>query len=173
MSETVKRKIKKAKIKDELFLEVEFTENLPGHSKNDTKLTSTVPVHEDLKASFDKLHKHLAILCDEVGTPKKAAFAEAEFPDFGVRGFAISGNDENEGVTLTGSKEGKYGTINLNTPFTKWEDTEYPFTQELSIDVEKALYEVEQYLFHGKRAPEQQLDMFAEGNLEDQQPEIE
>ena len=26
-------KIKKAKIKDDLFLEVEFTEDLPGHSK--------------------------------------------------------------------------------------------------------------------------------------------
>lgn len=160
MSESIKRKIKKAKIKDDLFLEVEFTENLPGHSKNDTKLTSTVPVHEDLKSSFEKLHKHLAILCDEVGAPKKGQFETATFPDFFVRGFSVSGSDENEGVTISGYKEGKFGPVNLNTPFTKWEDSEYPFTSELGADIEAALHEVDQYLFHGKRAPEKQLDMF-------------
>jgi len=34
-------KIKKAKIKDDLFLEVEYTEELEGHSKKDTKLSCT------------------------------------------------------------------------------------------------------------------------------------
>jgi hypothetical protein len=152
-------KIKKAKIKDDLFLDVEFTEDLPGHSKKDTKLSCTVPVHEDLKAAFSKMHVHLAILCDEVKSPKKADFENTEFPSFSVRGFSIGGNDENEGVTISGAKDGKYGSVNLNSPFKKWEDPDYPFISELGACIQVATYEVEQYLFEGKRAPEQQLAM--------------
>lgn len=159
-------KIKKAKIKDGLFLEGEYSEELQGHSKKDSKFSCTVPVHEDLKAAFEKLHRHLAILCDEVNAPKKGQFAESSFPDFTVRGFSIGGNDENEGVTISGAKEGKYGSVNLNTPFTKFEDTEYPYITDLGGDIQAAVYEVEQYLFEGKRAPEQQLEMNFEGDGE-------
>jgi hypothetical protein len=49
--------------------------------------------------------------------------------------------------------------VNLNTPFTKYESTEYPFTTDLGADVQACIYEVEQYLFEGKRAPEVQLEM--------------
>lgn len=152
-------KIKKASIKDDLFLNVEFTEDLPGHSKKDTKLSCTVPIHEDLKAAFAKLHVHLACLCDEVKLPKKNDFPNVEFEKFTVRGFSIGGNDENEGVTVSGSKDGAYGLVNLNTPFTKWESADYSFVSELGEDVEAAIYEVEQYLFEGKKAPERQLEM--------------
>lgn len=156
-------RINKAKIKDELFLDVEYTEELQGHSKKDTKLSCTVPVHNDLKEAFQKLRRHLAVLCDEVKTPNKKDFTGIEFPEFEVKGFSIGGNDDNEGVTISGSKEGKYGLVNLNTPFKKWADEEYPFVSDLSLDVTVAIAEVEQYLFDGKRAPEQQLEMdFAE-----------
>lgn len=165
-------KIKKASIKDELFLNVEYTEDLQGHSKKDTKLSCTVPVHEDLKFAFNKMHRHLAVLCSEVKTPKKADFASCEFPAFGVRGFTIGGNDENEGVTISGYKEGEFGLVNLNSPFTKYESTEYPFITDLGADVQECIYEVEQYLFEGKRAPEKQLEMDfggEEDNKEDNQ----
>ncbi len=154
-------KIKKAKLKDDLFLEVEFTEQLPGHSKKDTKMTCTVPVHEDLKDSFQNLHKHLAVLCDEVKAKGKSLekFENDDLNAFHVRSFTIGGSDENEGVTISGYKEGKYGDVNLNTPFTKWESEDYPFVNELSMMVEAAIYEVDQYLFHEKRAPEKQLAM--------------
>lgn len=152
-------KIKKAKIKDELFLEVEYTEDMPGHTKKDTKLSCTIPVHVDLKESFKKLHTHLAILCDEAKEPKKKDFDTSEFFGFNVRGFSIGGSDDNEGVTISGFKEGKYGTVNLNTPFKKWSDEEYPFISELSLSMTDAIEEVEQYLFNGKRAPEAQLEL--------------
>lgn len=152
-------KIKKAKIKDDLFLDVEFTEDLPGHSKKDTKLSCTIPIHDDMKAAFKRLHVHLAIICDQRSAPKKKDFETTEYETFDVRGFTISGNDENEGVTISGQFDGKYGVVNLNTPFTKWEDSDYPFASELSADVERALYEVNEYLFNGKRAPERQLEM--------------
>lgn len=152
-------KIKKAKIKDDLFLEVEYTEDLPGHSKKDTKLSCTVPVHDDLKDSFAKLHVHMAILCDEVKAPKKGDFHDTVFPDFTARGFSISGTEDNEGVTISGYKEGKYGTVNLNTPRTKYDDSEYPFIDALAEQIQTCVYEVEQYLFEGKRAPERQIEM--------------
>lgn len=154
-------KIKKAKIKDEIFLEVEFTEELPGHSKKDTKLSCTVPIHQDLKDSFSKLHKHLAVLCDEVKPKGKvlANFDHDSLVKFTVKGFSIGGNDENEGVTVSGFKDGEYGIVNLNTPFTKWESDDYGYASELAEDIQACVYEVEQYLFEGKRAPEQQLAM--------------
>jgi hypothetical protein len=160
-------KIKKAKIKDDLFLEGEYTETLPGHSKKDSKFSCTVPIHDDLKAAFTKLDKHLAILCDEVKTPKEKDFANAEFPGFTVRSFSVGGNDEHEGVTVSGFKEGKYGTVNLNTPHTKWESEDYPFATQLSEDVEACIYEVDQYLFNEKRAPEKQLEMEFDNAVEE------
>ncbi len=156
-------KIKKAKIKDDIFLEVEYTEDLPGHSKKDTKLTCTVPIHDDLKNSFRKLDKHLAILCDEIELPAKVKDLEQWQPDelesFGVKGFTVSGNDENAGCTLSGYKNGKYGVVNLNTPFQKYETSDYKHIDVLSADIEECVYEVEQYLFEGKKAPERQLAM--------------
>jgi hypothetical protein len=151
--------IKKAKIKDNIFLEVEYTEELQGHTKKDNKLSSTVPVHQDLKDAFQNLHKHLAVLCDEVKAPKKSDFELSQFPQFTVRGFSIGGSDDSEGVTISGAKDGKFGLVNLNSPFTKFESDSYPFTSDLSSDIMRCINEVEQYLFEGKRAPEQQLEM--------------
>lgn len=154
-------KIKKASIKDDLFLYVEYSEELQGHSKKDTKLSCTVPVHEDLKDAFQKLHKHLAIIADYETAPKKSTtFQETEYSKFGVRGFTIGGNHENEGVTISGYMQGNYGMVNLNTPFTKFEGAEYPFLSELNMDVSACINEVEEYLFNGKRAPEKQLELF-------------
>jgi len=146
-------KIRKAKIKDELFLEVEYTEDLAGHSKKDTKLSCTVPIHNDLKETFSKFPKHLAMLCDEIEIGDEDKVYE-------VKGFSIGGNDENEGVTLSGSKENQYGLVNLNTPFQKWEKSEYHGINDLSQEIEAAIYEINQYLFNGKKAPDQQLSLF-------------
>lgn len=162
-------KIKKAKIKDGLFLEVEYSEELPGHSRKDTTLKCTVPIHEDLKDAFAKLHKHLAILCDDISTRAKTIdswdFDNAS--DYTVRGFSIGGSDENEGVTISGSKEAKHGIVNLNSPFQKWEGSEYKFISDLSENIEECIYEVDQYLFNGKRAPEKQTSLeFPEGSDE-------
>lgn len=160
-------KIKKAKIISGLFLDVEWTEELPGHSKNEVGLKCTVPIHEDLKGRFQQLHKHLAVLTDYYKAPKAVNFADTEYPEFVIKGFTIAGLDESLAVTISGSMEGKYGNVNLNSPLTKYETSEYPFTSELATDIEGCIYEVEQYLFHGKRAPEKQLDLpFDEGSVE-------
>jgi hypothetical protein len=151
--------IKKAKIVDEQFLDVEFTERLPNHADKKVKLSCTVPVHDDLKLAFATLHKHLAILCDEVEVGKKEKFANLDFPSFGARSFSIGGNDDSEGVTISGYKVGKYGMVNLNTPFVKYGNDEYPFTSELGENIQACLYEVSEYLFNGKKAPDLQIEI--------------
>ena len=152
-------KIKKAKIKDSLFLEVEYTEDLPGHSKKDTKLTCTVPVHADLIESFAKLPRHLYILCDQLKDNGDTIFSYEEVEKYDVSGFTITGNDESEGCALSGSKKVDYGVVNLNSPIQKFSTSEYPLINDLSTDIAACIFEVEQYLFEGKKAPEQQLDL--------------
>jgi hypothetical protein len=155
--------IKKAKIKDKLFLEGEYSEQLPGHSRKNTKFDCTVPVHIDLNDAFQQLSKHLAILCDEIPLPARLENVNADnLLIFGVRSFSVGGSDENEGVTVSGFKEGMFGIINLNTPFTKFKSEDYNFCNELSLQIQTCIYEVEQYLFGGKRAPEQQMSLFPE-----------
>lgn len=166
-----KVRIKKAKIKDDLFLEVEYSEDLPGHSRKDVKETITIPVHDDMKMAFQKLHTHLALLCDETKLKKGEDVDKTIIPEFFVRGWSQSGSEENEGVTISGYKEGKYGTVNLNTPFTKYESDDYPYISELGLDMNRCVEEVEAYLFDGKRAPEKQLGLDFGEELEEETPE--
>ena len=152
--------IKKAKVKDGLFLDAEYTEELVGHGTKTTKLSCTVPVHDDLKEAFIKLHTHLAFLCDEVSIESSEVEVETlSLPGFGARSFTIGGTGDNEGVVISGYKEGEYGIVNLNTPFLKYDNDNYPFTSELSAAIDMCIYEVKQYLFHGKKAPDQQLEL--------------
>src|SRR5690606_14129820 len=118
-------RIKKAKIKENLFLEGEITEELPGHSKKDSKFNCTVPVHDDLKAAFKKLHVHLAIICDEKPLPKTKKDLYNDLNDFSAKGFSNGRSDENEGVCIIGHKETDLGTVNLVTPFQKWSKSDY------------------------------------------------
>lgn len=153
-------KIKKAKIKEELFLEVEYSENLPGHNRKDTKLSSTVPIHEDLKTAFQALDKHLAILCDEVSCPtSRKKLDEIDVAKFTSKGFSISSSGDDEGCVVFGAKVGAFGIVNLVTPFTKHNGVDYKWSSDLGGDIASCVYEVEQYLFHGKRAPEVQMEM--------------
>ena len=152
-------KILKATIIDDLFLEWKLEEELPSHSRKSSTESCTVPIHDHLKFAIQKLHKHLALICDQVKQPKKTEFDEIQFEGFTVSGFEIKGRDENLGVTIKGSRDGKYGTVNLSSPVAKYESSDYPFISELGLDIDSCIEEVEAYLFDGKRAPERQLEM--------------
>ena len=161
-------RIKKAKIKDGLFLEAEYTIRLEGHAKNDQKLNSTVPIHEDLKNAFQLLTPHLALLCD-VGfkLPRGKSLEDLEAEDyekFDAKGFVLAGADL-ESFMLIGSLEGKYGTTHLNSPLQKWELTEYPHHSDLHELIERCTYEVKEYIFNGKRAPDKQLELDMDDHL--------
>lgn len=161
--------IKKAKLSGGLFLEATYKmHNRAEKTSKEITEKNDAPVHGDLTDTFRALHKHLPILCDYV----KAAKIETEIfgdvkPDydwvteFEVTAFTISGNDESAGVVLIGNKSLKEGKqVNLVTPFVKFSDLDfYRFGEELAADIEACIYEVKEYLFNGKRAPKQQLEM--------------
>ena len=146
--------IRKAKITDKLFLHAAWDQEMPGHANKSFDLDSTVPVHQDLKDAFSKLNIHLGMMSDYIPWPKNAQdLAAIEAPtDFYCRSFSIGGSGEAEGVTLSGSKDGYLGNININTPFQRFVNTEYRFMGELSAIIQECITEVEQYIFHGKKA---------------------
>lgn len=166
MSETTQpveriNKITKATIKNDLFLYSEWVEVLTGHKENTHKLESGTPVHDDLKAAFSELDKHLAILCDQTKTPKTAIDLEtATAGKITARGFTISGKGDSTGYILNGVLAGEYGVTSLVTPLQKQHTSEYKFMPQLMQAIAVCCQEVDEYLFNGKAAPEQQLDLF-------------
>jgi hypothetical protein len=151
-------KITKAKIKNGIFLDVDYSETLPGHAKKSSSTSCTVPVHEDLINAFQFLDKHLAVLFNAVPVTSGDRYNEVPMPsNYKAKGFTISGMDESEKVIITGTMETEYGTANINTPGQKFATSEYPLIKDLAEHVAACVYEVEQYLFKAKRAPEEQL----------------
>jgi hypothetical protein len=137
-------KIRKAKIKDALFLEAEYTRVI-GDEERSVKEDSTAPIHDDLKQAFSRLDEHLSNLCDQAD-------------ECICKGFSIGGSGDHEGVTLIGSREIEYGILNLVSPFVKW-DSSYASIIELSEAIEACKHEVKQYLFEGKHKPEAQQEL--------------
>jgi hypothetical protein len=174
--------IKKAKIKG-MTLEVEMEEIIfPDNASpitNDVIKKSDQLIHEDLRAAFNKLKPHLVLICDQkedtvirlhtVG--RDGSLEDQELIDdlqmIGITGYVIGGSDENEGVTLIGSKKSDLGTLNLISPFTKYAG-DYKNGNELASVIEACNYEVEQYLFQGKCAVKQmELPFDGESDTDD------
>jgi hypothetical protein len=150
MQEEIKfRKIELAG--DELI--VHYVEPMPGHKKKINKLKCDVPVHEDLKDAVQKLHKHFAILSDQLECKVKSIdkWEDQKLEKFFVIGFDIAGADEKETISLIGYKLGKFGTVDIDSPPILF-SSNYAHISDLSADVQACLHEAEQYLFYGKRA---------------------
>lgn len=58
--------VKKASIKEFLFLEVGYDQQISPTITDKFKRNSTAPVHDDLKAAFKMLDLHLALICEEI-----------------------------------------------------------------------------------------------------------
>lgn len=147
-------KITKAKIKNS---QLELAYNRIDSDNNATvEVTEKLPyiVHPDLVSTFVRLRKHLAKLCDlregdVLNESNFEKFSAEELPNLFVSSFTIAGDDENEGVVITGGKKLSSGKIiNLNTPFTRFTDESDPylFESDLFVDIQGCIYEVEEYL---------------------------
>lgn len=180
----VSRKVTKAKLKKDKTLDVSFEETVTIIEIIDgEEVSKTVQaeytrigkniVHEDMEAALEYLRPHLAILCDQVEAQDKEYYeldSDLESLDrYKVNSYAIGGSGISEGVTLTGTRYGKYGPQNLNSQFTKYEGGENEETYEHAFELrgminhcnEEALLYVE-----GKMAPTAQLDMFEQEEKE-------
>jgi hypothetical protein len=169
-------KIKKAKIK-KMSLEVEMEEIIfPENASpitNDVTKKSDQLIHEDLRVAFDKLKPHLVLICEQIESDSIQASKLDTSPmayngildNVQISGFVIGG-DDNQGVTIIGSKNIDLGTLNIISPFVKY-DSDYQHGNELAIAIDACVYEVEQYLFEGKCAVKQmELPFYGEGNEE-------
>lgn len=179
--------IKKAKIKDNLFLDVEYSEIVTDGTNSVTK-SCTAPVHDDLKKAFKKLTIHLGLLTEQISVAKGKGSVTADFDservlhlfDPGLEfhftetgwniidsmycsGFTIGGTGDSEGVTLIGRRTlSNSKVLNLVSPFQKWEGDmyDYNYSSELSEIIAECTGEVKLYLFEGKHQPEAQLSLF-------------
>lgn len=158
------------------MLDGEYEEVLIDKTKEKIKFSRTTPIHEDLRAKFFMLRKHLALICEQIVPSKEIK----DFDDwyvfaldqYEVTGFVLTGYDESEGVMLIGKRTLASGkNLNLNSPIVKWDDDDnYDHVAELRLNIEGAIYEVDQYLFSGKRAPEKQPEL-PFGDVMDEIPE--
>jgi hypothetical protein len=145
--------IKKAKIKDDLFLEVEYSEEVKDGT-NQVKKSCTAPVHDDLKVAFRKLDDHLCKMSEQYNSQ-----GHVDTFDVNCKGFIMTGTGDSEGVMLIGYRglsNGKY--LNLNSPSYKWSD-EYEYISELAEIIEECKHEVMLYLFEGKHQPDAQQEL--------------
>lgn len=129
-------------------------------------------VTSDLLNSFSKLVSHMAFLCEQKEADGKE-FLE-DLPNnldkvIEVTGYSIGGDGDNKGVTLTGKRFLKTNKVlNLNSPFTKFEDDNepYQFAFELEQAISTCEYEVNEYIFNKKWKVVQQELPFEEGKAE-------
>lgn len=129
-------------------------------------------VTSDLLNSFSQLVSHMAFLCEQKEADGKE-FLE-DLPDnidkvLEVTGYSIGGDGDNKGVTLTGKRFLKTNKVlNLNSPFTKFEDDNEPY--QFAFKLEQAIstceYEVNEYIFNKKWKVVQQELPFDDGKTE-------
>ena len=149
--------IKKAKIKNGIFLAYEFVEKTESY-ENKISTSSDAPIHEDLRSAFATLVPHFALLTEEVTKSEVHAAIqnghETEcLEKFTVSGFTFGGNGDTEGVVISGYKSLESGkVVNFNTPFQVFEDDDYDYSEELVKSVVHLKNEVFEYM-EGKQAP--------------------
>ena len=162
--------IKKAKLKGRR-LTLDYFRSVEGGSDT-ISVKCANQVHPDLPAAMDKLIPHFILLCE---LPESTSLAIdlmanridevniSEFPKIQVTGFSIGGDNENEGLTIIGSRLLEKGkSLNINSPFTKYDHEDYQYADELSLAIQEIENEIREFL-NGKIS-NKQLDMFDSAN---------
>lgn len=168
--------IKKAKIKNRLFLAYEYTATENG-TENKISTSSDAPIHDDLQSVFNAFIPHFALITEEVKIDDKirdsitGATEGNILPEtldkYSVTGITVAGSDDSEGVVISGYKELESGkVVNFNTPFQMFSDEDYEFTSELYECVENWKSEVMEYM-NGKQAKRNQVGTFDFGDEEE------
>lgn len=135
---------------------------------------SSKDLHPDLSSKFLELKPilariyHLSFFRDIIQKPdfkataKQSQFAEKFYQEIlsriNVTGVAISGQDKNEGIIITGTFKADTNQIMaINSHRIRFVDTKYGFEENLEILVDEIKEEVFAFLFENKRA---QLSLF-------------
>lgn len=151
--------IKKASIKENNYLSVEYSEHQPDGFSS-IKKECKIPVHTDLKLAFKELDKHLALLSYQYNQNGNLCI-----DNIACKGFSIGGSGDSEGVTLIGVRTLENDKIlNINSPFQRFDSDFYYYelTSELIDAIDDCKREVYAYLFEGKHEEDNQLALFEE-----------
>lgn len=160
--------IKKAKIKNRLFLSYEYTAK-ENDVENKISTSSDAPIHEDLQNAFDSLIPHLVSICEEeIIKSVDASEVERLHVKYSVTGVTIAGSEDSEGVVISGYKTlASEKVVNFSTPFQKYSDEDYPFTNDLYNSVETLKAEVLEYM-DGKQAERMKVGVLDFGDDDDE-----
>jgi hypothetical protein len=176
-SSTIKSaKLTKIKKGQGLLLSLEEKDRR-GDDVNDQKNHKGL-IHPDLKAAFNRLRPHLAIMCGYVKSIQVEDIAmpdESLFDNFHVHAYSIGGNEDSEGVVISGHyivpESGL--SVTLNTPFRRMEqapDTRYIFMDDVVAAIRTIEQEVAMFL-NGKRGKEPGTENQGELELKDAPPD--
>ena len=179
--EQARNDIQKAVIKKDR-LNVSFNEvfKAGNYTNNVSKICDQI-VHHDLKESFEKLKLHLIVLTEqpEAGQINKSNINDlgylAVIQNYVVTGYSHDSNDGISGVTIHGQKLLKSGkTVDLKI-FVPIMDDDYPFSEDLGLDIQRCDWEVSEYLFSEKWGIKQEMLDFdseipEEANVEGEEP---
>lgn len=172
-----KIEIKKAGIRGGIFLAYEYNMEDNGISaKNKTQ--STAPIHDDLKAAFEKLIPHFILLTEELPVDRIRGIIENNLllPEdiqqkYSVTDFELGGSEDAQTIKITGFKVlSNDKSISFSTPSQKlYEDrTEgYKFDNYLREILDVIISEVLEYM-DGKQAPRSEVGKLDFGDEEDE-----
>lgn len=154
--EKVRNDIKKAIIKKDR-LNVNFNESFTeSNYTNGVSKSCDQIIHYDLRQAFDKLKVHLVALCEQPEAKrineesiKSPGFAET-FPNYHITGYSHNSQDSVDGVTIFGTKQLQSGgTLDLSI-WTPIYESDYPYSEDLALDIQACDWEVSEYLFSEK-----------------------
>lgn len=136
-------RVTKCKLSKYHTLEVTYQQKQLDGIQNEVTIKSDAIVTDDLKEAFVALTPHLIAVCEQKVSDVYEATA-----------FSISGDAEEEGLTIVGTKTLKDGKVlNLVMPFMKWNEN-YRNMRALGEVMSHLVDEVKQYL-NGKAASKQ------------------
>ncbi len=117
--------------------------------------------HPDLKAKFQALAVHLAVISDYI--PPKNAHKSSEIEKFIVSAYKHWSKEDNPGVTLTGYKltaRGRAQNFNTHLAFEGTDENQYILLDDLTTKLADLDAETLLYLQEGKKAPDPQQSLF-------------
>lgn len=158
--EITRREVKKVELKDahlKATFEADFKgidpEGNPIEETGEYSRQSSQMRTSDFSAAFNRLRIHMVCICEmpeaaDVEESDIYEFDAEELDNYEITGYSIGGSDDNAGVTIMGKKLLPNGKVlNLNVPFTKYEDEEdYKHGAALMGDIEACNAEVEAFL---------------------------
>lgn len=151
----MKKDIKKVAIKNGGLVITYDDYNSEGDYTDEVTRTCPQIIHPDLQLALDKLKVHVVHVCEmpemNIVNEENLDTIHEDLKNIVIMGFSTGGSDESAGVSIVAQRLLKGSKVlNINMPFTQFENEDYSFASELQLAVEACEYEVNEYLDNGK-----------------------